>query len=117
MNHAAARSRMVERQIERRGIADPRVLEAMRTVPREHFVPELHRSEAYEDRPLPIGEGQTISQPYIVALMAEALGLEPGDKILEVGAGSGYAAAVLGQVAREVFAIERHDALARAAQV
>jgi protein-L-isoaspartate(D-aspartate) O-methyltransferase len=115
MNHAAARNRMVERQIERRGIADPRVLEAMRTVPREHFVPELHRSEAYEDRPLPIGEGQTISQPYVVALMAEALGLEPGGKVLEVGAGSGYAAAVLGQLAGEVFAIERHEALARAA--
>lgn len=99
----------------RRGVRDPLVLDAMRTVPRERFVPETVRAEAYEDRPLPIGEGQTISQPYIVALMAEALSLGPDDRVLEVGAGSGYAAAVLGRIAREVFAIERHEPLARMA--
>ncbi|MEX2465341.1 MAG: protein-L-isoaspartate(D-aspartate) O-methyltransferase [Gemmatimonadota bacterium] len=106
--------RMVDRQIARRGVTDAAVLEAMRTVPRERFVPEHLRGEAYEDRPLPIGEGQTISQPYVVALMAAALELTPGDRVLEVGAGSGYAAAVLGQIADEVVAIERHESLARA---
>lgn len=111
----AARRRMVDRQISRRGIRDPRVLDAMRTVPRERFVAEEVRHEAYEDRPLPIGEGQTISQPYVVALMIEALELEPGDKVLEVGAGSGYAAAVLGQIADQVLAVERHQSLAREA--
>lgn len=112
---AEARERMVQRQLVRRGIRDPSVLDAMRTVPRERFVPEDVRAEAYEDRPLPIGEGQTISQPYIVAVMAEALSLGPGDRVLEVGAGSGYAAAVLGHIAREVFAVERHEPLARVA--
>ncbi len=112
---AAQRARMVERQLARRGIRNPAVLEAMRTVPREEFVPEDSRHEAYEDRPLPIGEGQTISQPYVVALMIEALSLAPDDRVLEVGAGSGYAAAVLGRIAREVYAIERHGSLARAA--
>lgn len=106
---------MVDRQISRRGIRDPRVLDAMRTVPRERFVAEEVRHEAYEDRPLPIGEGQTISQPYVVALMIEALELEPGDRVLEVGAGSGYAAAVLGQIADQVLAVERHQSLAREA--
>ena len=112
---AAARRRMVERQISRRGIHDPLVIEAMRTVPRERFVSEDARHEAYDDRPLPIGEGQTISQPYVVALMIQALGVKPADRVLEVGAGSGYAAAVLGRIAREVYAMERHPSLAEEA--
>lgn len=106
---------MVDRHIEARGIRDPLVLDAMRTVPRERFVPEEARHEAYADRPLPIGEGQTISQPYVVALMVEALGVRPTDRVLEVGVGSGYASAVLGRIAREVFGVERHASLARVA--
>lgn len=109
------RARMVERQIARRGIRSPAVLAAMRVVPREAFVPDASLHEAYEDRPLPIGEGQTISQPYVVALMIEALSLGADDRVLEVGAGSGYAAAVLGRIARDVYAVERHPSLARAA--
>jgi len=109
------RERMVERQIFRRGIESPSILEAFRKVPREAFVPESLREFAYEDGPLPIGAGQTISQPYIVALMIDAAELEPGDRVLEVGAGSGYAAAVMSRLAGEVFAIERHKALARSA--
>jgi protein-L-isoaspartate(D-aspartate) O-methyltransferase len=97
---------MVAEQIERRGVKDPRVLEAMRKVPRHEFVPEDERHEAYDDRPLPIGHGQTISQPYIVAFMTEALGLKGTEKVLEVGTGSGYQAAVLGELAKEVFSIE-----------
>lgn len=112
---AEARSRMVERQLARRGIRSAAVLYAMRAVPREVFVPDVSRHEAYEDRPLPIGEGQTISQPYVVALMIEALSLDVDDRVLEVGAGSGYAAAVLGRIVRDVYAIERHASLARAA--
>jgi protein-L-isoaspartate(D-aspartate) O-methyltransferase len=107
---------MVERQIRRRGIDDPAVLAAFRQVPREAFVPEALQEFAYEDGPLPIGEGQTISQPYIVALMIDAAEIGPGARVLEVGAGSGYAAAVLSRVAGEVFAIERHAPLAEAAQ-
>jgi len=110
------RTAMVERQLKARGIRDPRVLAAMAEVPRESFVSEDLRKFAYDDRPLPIGEGQTISQPYIVALMIEAAAIEPGDKVLEVGAGSGYAAAVLSRIAGEVHAIERHAALADSAQ-
>lgn len=110
------RNEMVDHQIARRGVRDRRVLEAMRTVPREVFVPENLAEFAYDDTPLPIGEEQTISQPYVVALMAEALELEPGDKVLEIGAGSGYAAAVLSRIAYAVFAIERHESLARQAQ-
>ena len=106
---------MVERQIHRRGIESPAILQAFRTVPREAFVPEEMREFAYEDGPLPIGEGQTISQPYIVALMIEAADVTPGDRVLEVGAGSGYAAAVMSRIAEEVFAIERHEPLARTA--
>lgn len=103
---------MVRRQIARRGVADPRVLEAMATVPRERFVaPDLARW-AYGDGPLPIPEGQTVSQPYVVAWMAEALELSEDDKVLEVGTGSGYAAAVLARLAGEVFTIERHASLA-----
>ena len=97
---------MVERQLVLRGIRDPRVLDAMRTVPRHEFVPEKLRASAYEDRPLPIGRGQTISQPYIVAYMAEALELRGGERVLEVGSGSGYAAAVLSLLAAEVYGIE-----------
>lgn len=106
-----ARERMVETQIARRGISDPHVLGAMRAVPRERFVgPDMARF-AYDDSPLPIGEGQTISQPYIVAEMVAAAGVRPGDRVLEVGAGSGYAAAVMAVIARRVFAIERHPIL------
>ncbi len=107
---------MVERQIVRRGVRDPRVLDAMRRVPRERFVPLHLRDAAYDDAPLPIGEGQTISQPLVVALMIEALKLRGGEKALEVGAGSGYAAAVLAEIAGEVYAIERIEALAEEAK-
>jgi protein-L-isoaspartate(D-aspartate) O-methyltransferase len=106
---------MVERQIFRRGIETPTVLAAFRTVPREAFVPESMREFAYEDGPLPIGEGQAISQPYIVARMIDAAEIPPGGRVLEVGAGSGYAAAVISRIAGEVFAIERHEPLAQAA--
>lgn len=109
------RQEMVDTQIARRGVRDPRVLDALRTVPRERFVPERLAQLAYEDKPLPIAEEQTISQPFVVALMAEALELAPEDKVLEIGAGSGYAAAVLGRIAREVWAVERHESLARQA--
>jgi len=108
----AARERMIEVQLAGRGIRDPRVLAAMRTVPRERFVGAGMEALAYEDSPLPIGAGQTISQPYIVALMAQAAEIEPGDRVLEVGAGSGYAAAVLSRLAGRVVAIERHASLA-----
>ena len=106
------REDMVQRQLAERGIHDERVLDAMRSVPRERFVPESYRAMTYRDGPLPIEAGQTISQPYIVALMAEALELDETDRILEVGAGSGYAAAVLGRIGAEVYAIEYHDELA-----
>src|SRR5687768_6941797 len=111
-----ARDRMVDVQIARRGVRDPKVLEAMRRVPREAFVEPGFGEFAYEDGPLPIGEGQTISQPYIVALMIEAAEVKPGDRVLEVGAGSGYAAAVIGQIADQVYAIERHPSLGAAAR-
>ena len=111
-----ARRRMVRRHLKERGITDLRVIEAMATVPRECFVaPEL-RSRAYADGPLPIGEGQTISQPYVVAFMAEAAELGRGDSVLEVGTGSGYAAAVLSRVAATVHTVERHAALAEEAR-
>jgi protein-L-isoaspartate(D-aspartate) O-methyltransferase len=106
---------MVEHQLERRGIADPLVLAAMGKVPREAFVPPELADEAYADGPLPIGEGQTISQPYIVALMTEALELRGGERVLEIGAGSGYAAAVLAEIAAELFTVERHARLAEEA--
>lgn len=109
---ADARRRMVESQMVSRGIANPRVLEAMGRVPREEFVPEAMRSQAFDDSPLPIGEGQTISQPYTVAFMAEAAGLQGGERVLEVGAGCGYGAAVLGEIARSVVTIERIASLA-----
>ena len=107
---------MVDVQIARRGVRDRSVLNAMREVPREAFVEPGFEEFAYEDGALPIGEGQTISQPYIVALMIEAAEIGPGDKVLEVGAGSGYAAAVISRIAKRVYAIERHPALGRAAQ-
>src|SRR5688500_8221883 len=113
---AAERLRMVREQIESRGIRDPRVLEAMTEVPREAFLPEDQWEFAYRDSPLPIGEGQTISQPYIVALMCAALELEPGDRVLEIGTGSGYAVAILSRIAKEVYTIERHGPLADSAR-
>lgn len=103
---AAQREAMVREQIAARGVRDPRVLEVLRRVPRHLFVPEPVRDQAYEDRPLPIGHGQTISQPYVVAAMTEALEPEPGDRVLEVGTGSGYQAAVLAGLVSEVHTIE-----------
>src|SRR4051812_42271856 len=108
---AARREEMVERQLKRRGIKDRRVLDAFREVPRELFVPDKLRDLAYEDGPLPIEAEQTISQPYIVAFMIDAAGLAPGDRVLEIGAGSGYAAAVMSRIAGEVAAVERQAAL------
>lgn len=110
------RYRMVERQIATRDVDDERVLDAMRAVPRHVFVPSTSPREAYADRPLPIGQGQTISQPYVVAWMTQQLRIQPGERVLEVGTGSGYAAAVLGEVADEVWTIERHEELAEQAR-
>jgi protein-L-isoaspartate(D-aspartate) O-methyltransferase len=107
---------MVESQLRARGISDPRVLDTMLRVPRHQFVPETYRSEAYEDHPLPIGDDQTISQPYVVALMLESLQLTPADKVLEVGTGSGYVTALLAELAGQVFSIERHPTLADSAR-
>ena len=112
---AVLRERMVVEQIEARDVVDRRVLAAMRTVPRHRFVPEALHPEAYDDHPLPIGEGQTISQPYIVAIMSELLRLEGGERVLEVGTGSGYQAAVLAGLAAEVYSIEIVEPLARQA--
>jgi protein-L-isoaspartate(D-aspartate) O-methyltransferase len=114
--YADRRARMVERQLRRRGITDERVLEAMAEVPRELFVPEDERRRAYRDGALRISEGQTISQPWIVACMAELLELEGGERVLEVGTGSGYAAAVLSLLCREVLTIERFESLAEDAR-
>lgn len=110
------RHRMVESQLRARGIADPRVLSAMERVSRHEFAPEPYRGQAYDDHPLPIGEGQTISQPYIVARMLETLALAPTDRVLEIGTGSGYLTALLAELAAQVFSIERHPALANAAR-
>lgn len=107
---------MVRRQIARRGVADPRVLEAMAVVPRERFVAPKFARRAYTDGPLPIPRGQTVSQPYVVAWMAEALELSAGDRVLEVGTGCGYAAAVLACLAGPVFTVERHASLAAEAR-
>jgi protein-L-isoaspartate(D-aspartate) O-methyltransferase len=112
---AVAREKMVAEQIEARGISDARVLAAMRAVPRHELVPADQRGRAYDDRPLPIGHDQTISQPYIVALMTELARVEPGDVVLEVGTGSGYQAAVLAECGARVFTIEIVDALAKRA--
>lgn len=112
----AARQLMVESQLRSRGISDPRVLDAVLRVPRDRFVSDSCRAQAYEDHPLPIGEEQTISQPYVVALMLESLQLKPTDKVLEVGTGSGYATALLAELAGKVFSIERHPSLAEKAR-
>ena len=109
------RHSMVQTQIERRGIESQPVLDAMRTVPRHEFVPEAYRNRAYTDQPLPIGEGQTISQPYIVALMTDLLGCGPEDTVLEIGTGSGYQAAVLAELVAHVYSIEIVEPLARRA--
>ena len=106
---------MVDRQLRRRGIADERVLTAMTELPRERFLPEKIRDDAYRDGAVPIGEGQTMSQPWVVACMAMLAELNGHERVLEVGTGSGYGAAVLGRLAREVVTIERHEPLARAA--
>jgi protein-L-isoaspartate(D-aspartate) O-methyltransferase len=113
---ASQRREMVEWQLRRRGIADERVLDAMATVPREAFVPERYRRRAYSDSALPIGEGQTISQPWIVAAICESMELASSDEVLEVGTGSGYSAAVLSLLAREVATIERVPELAQRAR-
>jgi protein-L-isoaspartate(D-aspartate) O-methyltransferase len=114
--HLHERARMVERDLVARGLHDPAVLTAMREVPRERFVDPGMEDVAYRDSPLPIGERQTISQPFIVALMAEAAQLQQDDRVLEVGTGSGYAAAVFAHVATQVYTIERHASLARGAE-
>jgi protein-L-isoaspartate(D-aspartate) O-methyltransferase len=117
MDLPGARERMVATQIASRGVHDAGVLAAMRDVPRHLFVPDAVRREAYEDRPLPIGDGQTISQPYIVAAMTATLAPRPTDRVLEIGTGSGYQAAILARLARSVVTIERHASLAaRAAE-
>jgi len=114
---SSARAAMVEKQIVKRGVTDSLVLAAMRKVPRHEFVPESYRGYSYADEPLPIGEGQTISQPYIVALMTETLKLNRDSKVLEVGTGSGYQAAVLAEVAASVYTIEIVESLCREATV
>jgi protein-L-isoaspartate(D-aspartate) O-methyltransferase len=111
-DHLTTRQLMIDSQLRNRGISDRRVLEAMLRVPRDVFVPEVCREEAYEDHPLPIGEDQTISQPYVVAVMLESLQLEPSDIVLDVGTGSGYVTALLAELAAQVFSIERHPTLA-----
>ncbi len=113
---AVLRSRMVSVQLESRGICDPRVLEAFRSVPRHEFVPPRLRAAAYEDHPLEIGLGQTISQPFMAAAMTELLGLRSVDRALEIGTGSGYQAAILSLLAQEVVTIERHPRLAALAR-
>lgn len=113
---SVARQQMVERQLRARGVRDERVLAAMARVPREEFVAEHFHGQAYEDHPIPIGFGQTISQPYIVALMLEALSVEASDSVLEVGTGSGYQTALLAELAERVYSIERHAQLARSAE-
>jgi protein-L-isoaspartate(D-aspartate) O-methyltransferase len=115
--YAEERNRMVDTQIESRGIKDKRVLESMRIVPRHCFIPPEHISMAYADGPLPIGEGQTISQPYIVALMTDLLKLKGDEKVLEIGTGSGYQAAILAHLAKEVHTMERHAPLTERAKI
>jgi protein-L-isoaspartate(D-aspartate) O-methyltransferase len=111
MSMVQERRQMVEQQIRRRGVTDPAILNAMAAVPRELFVAPEYRIQSYDDTPLPIPAGQTISQPYVVALMIEALHLRPADRVLEIGTGSGYAAAVLSRMSREVYTVERHGEL------
>jgi protein-L-isoaspartate(D-aspartate) O-methyltransferase len=112
----AMREKMVETQIQARGVKDSRVLSALRKVERHRFVPKEYLDSAYSDQPLPIGEGQTISQPYIVALMTELLELKGGEKVLEIGTGSGYQAAILAELAKEVYSIEIVETLASIAK-
>jgi protein-L-isoaspartate(D-aspartate) O-methyltransferase len=107
---------MVDAQLRARGVSDQRVLDAMTRVPRHEFVPERYRDQAYEDHPIPIGEDQTISQPYIVAVMLQALNLSPAKNVLEIGTGSGYVTALLAEMTARVVSIERHPALADAAR-
>ena len=109
---AAPRRSMVEEQLRARGLHDERVLEAMALVPRHEFVAEAERERAYEDHPLPIGEGQAVSQPYIVGLMLGALRLLPSHRVLEIGTGTGYQTALLAELAQQVYSIERHESLA-----
>jgi protein-L-isoaspartate(D-aspartate) O-methyltransferase len=113
---SSLRRRMVDAQLRARGIGDERVLDAMVRVPRHEFAPERYRNQAYEDHPLPIGQGQTISQPYIVARMLEALAIKPTSKVLEVGTGSGYLTALLAELAAQVISVERYADLANAAR-
>jgi len=114
--YQSLRDEMVEHQIKARGVHDPRVLEAMRRIPRHLFVPEPNKPRAYEDKPLPVGEGQTISQPYIVGWMTELLRLDGHETVLEIGTGTGYQAAVLGMLARKVYTMERLEPLAKSAR-
>ena len=107
---------MVDNQIQARGVKDPRVLQAMRSVPRHRFVPENMKAHSYNDEPLPIGEGQTISQPYIVAYMTEALQLKGSERVLELGTGSGYQSAVLAEIVEDLFTVELIPDLSRRAQ-
>jgi protein-L-isoaspartate(D-aspartate) O-methyltransferase len=116
VDFSIARRRMVDREVAARGVNDPAVLEAMRKVPRHLFVEEALWGQAYSDFSLPIGCKQTISQPYIVGFMTEALRLQPGDRVLEIGTGSGYQAAVLAQIVDRVYSVERHPELARRAR-
>ncbi len=116
MDDRELRVQMVERQIAQRGVRDPRVLQALRDVPRHLFVPDDQRAHAYEDRALPIANGQTISQPYIVAVMTELLKPRADDRVLEIGTGSGYQTAILSRLASEVISIERHSGLADSAR-
>lgn len=116
MDYAVLRERMVEEQLMPRGIKDQRVLDAFRKVERHKFIPESLKGSSYADFPVPIGEGQTISQPYIVALMTECLSLTGQEKILEIGTGSGYQAAILAELTKEVYSIERFEGLAKKAQ-
>lgn len=109
---AQKRFDMVERQIKARGVKNPLVLEALKNVPRHEFIPPALLEAAYEDTPLPISHGQTISQPYIVAVMVEAAEIKPGDAVLEIGTGSGYAAAVVAEIAKQVYTVERIEPLA-----
>jgi len=110
------RQRMIDHDLRARGIADERVLQAMLRLPRQDFVPAAYRAQSYEDHPLPIGDGQTISQPYIVAIMLEALSLQPTDTVLEVGTGSGYVTALLAELTARVVSVERFPALAAGSQ-
>lgn len=115
-SYLGQRRSMVESQLRARGIRDERVLAAMFHVPRHEFVSAEYRDQAYEDHPVPIGEGQTLSQPYIVAIMLEALALKPSDTVLEVGTGSGYQSALLAELTEQVYSVERHASLVRSAQ-